>query len=121
MNSIINRNLPVFVQICDYIRNGIFSGELPPDSQIPSVRQLALELATNPNTVQKALLLLEQDGLLYTKGTVGRFVTPDRDLIAREKQKTKADALREVLQEAYARGVTRQELLEYLQKEEEAK
>ena len=117
MDYLIHRNLPVFVQICDNIRKDIFSGALPADAQIPSVRQLAVELSANPNTVQKALAQLEAEGLLYTKRTIGRFVTSNRASIEAAEKKTKRLALERVLSDAYAMGITSQDILDYLREE----
>lgn len=58
-----------------------FDGTVPPGSYIPSVRELAQEAAVNPNTMQKALALLESQGLLITHRTTGRRVTESAELI----------------------------------------
>lgn len=72
---------PVFVQLADALRKQIVAGEYAPSEQIPSVRQLAIETAVNPNTVQRALSLLETEGLVESRGTLGRFVTSDITVI----------------------------------------
>ena len=76
-----NRTEAVFLQIEKRLKREILVGKYPPDSQFPSVRQLAAEAAVNPNTMQKALSLLEDEGLLYSKGTLGRFVTNDEETL----------------------------------------
>lgn len=68
---------PVYLQIAQRIQESIVSGEYPPGSQLPSVRQLALEATVNPNTVQHAFAELENEGIILSKGTTGRFVTED--------------------------------------------
>lgn len=68
---------PVFLQITDAIKTKILTGEFSPDEQLPSVRAIAEEAGVNPNTVQRALTVLEQSGLVVTRGTIGRFVTAD--------------------------------------------
>lgn len=72
---------PVYIQIADRITKSVLSGEYPAGAQIPSVRQLALEAAVNPNTVQHAFTELENEGLIVAKGTVGRYVTENTDII----------------------------------------
>jgi GntR family transcriptional regulator len=57
---------PVYVQIMDQVRSRVRDGEIPPGELLPSVRQLAAELEVNPNTVAKAYLLLETEGILET-------------------------------------------------------
>ena len=58
--------IPIYLQIIDQIKRQIVSGELAPGSRIPAVRDLAKEAGVNPNTMQRALTQLEQEGLLYT-------------------------------------------------------
>ena len=72
---------PVYLQISERITKSVLSGEYKPGEQIPSVRQLALEAAVNPNTVQRAFTELENNGLIISKNTIGRFVTDDAEII----------------------------------------
>lgn len=74
---------PVYYQVAERIRQSILSGEYASGGQIPSVRQLALEAAVNPNTIQHAFSELEDQGLIVSRGTMGRFVTEDIDVIDR--------------------------------------
>ena len=66
---------PIFEQIAENYRMQIMRGILEPDEQIPSVRTLAAELSTNPNTVQKAYSMLEMEGYIYTVKGRGAFVS----------------------------------------------
>ncbi|MCD8381821.1 MAG: GntR family transcriptional regulator [Clostridiales bacterium] len=66
---------PIYLQAAEVIRLRILTGEYPPGSHVPSVRDLAQEAAVNPNTMQRALSLLEEQGLLCTQRTAGRTVT----------------------------------------------
>lgn len=72
---------PIYLQLIDHIKLQILSGTYNPGDSFPSVRELAAEAAVNPNTMQKALAALEQDGLLIGSRTSGRSVTTDRSLI----------------------------------------
>ena len=72
---------PVYLQIAERITKSVLSGEYKPGEQIPSVRQLALEAAVNPNTVQRAFSELENNGLIISKNTIGRFVTDDTEIL----------------------------------------
>lgn len=71
----------VYLQIAERIKKSVLSGVYPPGGQIPSVRQLALEAAVNPNTVQHAFTELENQGIIFSRGTQGRFVTEDTETI----------------------------------------
>jgi GntR family transcriptional regulator len=67
--------VPVYRQIIDQILGGIAAGSLKPGDQLPTVRQLAVDLAINPNTVVRAYRELEIRGVLSTQQGVGTFVT----------------------------------------------
>jgi GntR family transcriptional regulator len=67
--------VPVYRQIIDQILCGIASGGLRPGDQLPTVRQLAVDLAVNPNTVVRAYRELEIRGVLSTQQGVGTFIT----------------------------------------------
>ncbi len=63
-------------QIAASIKNLIFNGAYPPHSQLPSVREMSVSITANPNTVQKAYKLLENDGYIYSVKGKGNFVSP---------------------------------------------
>ena len=90
---------PVYLQIAQRIRRSVLSGEYPPGGQIPSVRQLALEAAVNPNTVQHAFSDLENEGIIISKGTQGRYVTEDRQIIEQMRQAIAMECVRGFLQD----------------------
>jgi len=77
---------PVYIQIARRITASVLSGEYKPGEQIPTVRQLALEAAVNPNTVQHAFTELEKEGIIVSHGTVGRYVTEDESVIEEARQ-----------------------------------
>lgn len=77
--------LPLYEQIARRFQTLILRGVLPPDSQMPSVRSLAVELSINPNTIQKAYSLLEQQGYIYPVKGRGNFVADSKTLASRKK------------------------------------
>lgn len=72
----------VYIQVAERLRRAVITGTYGPGEQIPSVRQLAFDAAVNPNTVQHAFSELESEGLIESRGTLGRFVTEDPEKIA---------------------------------------
>ena len=68
---------PIWIQLADSFRSCITNGTWKPGEKIPSVRDLAIEAGTNPNTVQRALAALDEEGLTIPKRTAGRFVATD--------------------------------------------
>ncbi len=113
-----DRNAPMFLQIFDKIKKDIICAKYPPNSQIPTVRQLACDMSVNPNTVQKALQLLEEEQLVVTRGTLGKFVTQDTLLIAKVKKQMQNETLRSCLAELQALGISKTDVIEFIQKEE---
>ena len=114
-----NQREPVFLQIASRLRGDILRGEYDPEVQFPSVRQLAAEASVNPNTMQKALICLEDEGLLYTKGTVGRFVTVDEKALCASREKMRREFARRAIEESLAVGMSADELIKYIKKEAE--
>ena len=68
---------PVFEQLIEQIKLDVAQGALAPHAKLPTVRELAVELLLNPNTVQKAYNLLIQQGIAYSKKAVGVFIAGD--------------------------------------------
>lgn len=78
---------PVYTQLVEIIGQKIIMNEFPPDSKLPSVRDLAAMAEVNPNTMQKALVELESEGLISSVRTTGKYVTNDVNLIENYKRK----------------------------------
>ena len=80
---------------------------LSADEQIPPVRQLAMEAGVNPNTMQRALSALEDEGLLVSRGTVGRFVTSDEAALERARRTARQDALEKLAEDGNCHTIAR--------------
>jgi GntR family transcriptional regulator len=100
---------PIYEQIAEKYRLLILKGVLLPDEKMPSVRQLSMELSTNPNTVQRAYSELERQGFLYTIKGRGNFVRGDSFLRVERLRKLR-EKLRALLDEADEIGISRGEL-----------
>jgi GntR family transcriptional regulator len=106
--------VPVYRQIIDQVLGGISAGSLKAGDQLPTVRQLAVDLAINPNTVVRAYRELEIRGVLATQQGTGTFITdkqPEKNDL--ERQRRIAQLVGELLAKAGAEGITLQELLDY--------
>lgn len=78
----IDDSRPIWAQLVEEFRRRIVTGEWAPGAKVPSVRELALDLGVNPNTVQKALGEIDRLGLTATERTAGRFVTADERAVS---------------------------------------
>ena len=72
---IVDDGRPIWPQLSQQLARRIITGVYPPGSKLPSVRELAAEAGVNPNTMQRALAQLEQEGLAWADRTAGRLVT----------------------------------------------
>lgn len=81
MNFKFDNDKPIYKQLVDQLKLEIITGKYKPNDKLPSVREFALELKVNPNTVQRALLELEDSKLIETRRTTGKFVTNDNKII----------------------------------------
>ena len=111
----LHSGMPVYRQLIDQVRGGIASGMLAAGDQLPTVRQLAVDLAINPNTVVRAYRELELGGLLETHQGTGTFIGTQkmkRPDAQREKQLTQIVA--DCVARAGAAGFTVDELIEEL-------
>ena len=110
---------PLYEQIVDKFQMMILSGALEPNSRMPSVRSLAVELSINPNTIQRAYSELERNGFLYTVKGKGNYVAYSDSLKDVRKQEI-LEKLRDLKKEALSMGMTVKELTEFLEQEDTA-
>lgn len=108
---------PLYEQIADKFELLILKGALEPDSKMPSVRNLAMELSINPNTIQKSYERLERNGFIYTIKGRGNFVSPIEDLIEQRRANIKCQLI-VLKKEALEIGLTTAELITCLQEGE---
>jgi GntR family transcriptional regulator len=111
----LHSGMPVYRQIIDQVRGGIASGLLVPGDQLPTVRQLAVDLAINPNTVIRAYRELELGGLLETHQGTGTFISAQKMKRAdAERGKQLAQIVGDCVSRAGAAGFTIDDLIDEL-------
>jgi GntR family transcriptional regulator len=107
--------MPVYRQIVDQVRGAVASGALGAGDQLPTVRQLAVDLEVNPNTVVRAYRELEYDGLLETHQGTGTFISDQKiPRAGDERQRQLAQIVSDAVARAGAAGFTVQDLLDQL-------
>ena len=85
MEFTFDNNIPIYIQLLEYIKIYLISGVFKCGEKLPSVRDFASTFKVNPNTMQKALSELENMNLIYTERTNGKYVTRDKNRIERLK------------------------------------
>ena len=110
MTWVLDNNMPIYLQLMGRIQRDIISGRYGPGDKLPSVRELAVEAAVNPNTMQKALSELERSGLVYSQRTSGRFITEDEKLLKELKKEQAARYLEEFIESMHNLGLKHDEI-----------
>ncbi len=85
MEYTFDNNIPIYIQLLEYLKIYLISGVFKSGEKLPSVREFANTFKVNPNTMQKALAELEEMKLIYTERTNGKYVTNDTKLIEKLK------------------------------------
>ena len=111
-------NRPIWIQLTEQLERRIVAGVYPPGSRLPSVRELAAEAGVNPNTMQRALAQLEQDGLARADRTAGRLVTRDAGTLEAARTAQARVIVQQYLDAMAELGYTRREAAALLEKEE---
>ena len=106
---------PIYEQITEKFRTLIYQGALPAGSRLPSVRQLAMELSINPNTIQRAYMTLEQEGQIYPVKGKGNFVAETQQIQEKSKEDFRKEFL-ELVRRGINTGMTEEELTTLVQK-----
>lgn len=93
-----DNNLPIYLQIMNYIKKEIVIGKLKAGDKIPAVRELAVELQINPNTIQRTFQELEREQIVETRRGLGRYVTSEESRIMDIKKEMAGDLLGRFIQ-----------------------
>jgi len=101
---------PIYEQIVERYKMLILKGAMQADEQLPSVRNLAMELSINPNTIQKAYAELERQGFIYTVKGRGNFVLGDSGLVEQRKSEYMEQILK-LVKEVLEIGMSKAELI----------
>ena len=111
----LHSGVPVYRQLIDQVLGGIASATLAPGDQLPTVRQVAVDLSINPNTVARAYREMEIRGVLDTQQGSGTFVSNQKVKVDEvERERRLAQIVGEFVARAGAAGFTVNDLLEQL-------
>ena len=101
---------PIYEQVVDGIEELALRGALPADTQLPSVRQLAMELSINPNTIQRAYGELERRGVIYAAKGRGNFVSDNVAALCSQRLNELGEQITALARQARALGATEEQL-----------
>ncbi len=112
---------PIYQQLVDHILMDIVSGRYESGERMPSVRELSLTAAVNPNTMQRAMAELEDMGLVVTQRNSGRTVTEDKGVIRMARENKAVQVARTFLMSMEALGYDHDAALAFLTQKDEVK
>ena len=119
MDFVFDNNIPIYIQLLDYLKIYLISGVFKSGEKLPSVREFATTFKVNPNTMQKALSELESMKLIYTERTNGKFVTEDKELIEKLKDEYALTLAKSYFQGMKRIGLGKAESIKYLERIDE--
>ena len=115
--EVFDPNIPLYQQIVTILKKKIVAEIHEPGTKLPSIRELALQYQVTPNSMQRALQILEDERLIYTERTNGKYVTSDETLIRTLREDILRTNVRTLLQDLFQHGYTQQEIHNALEKE----
>ena len=119
MEFTFDNNIPIYIQVLEYLKIYLISGVFKSGEKLPSVREFANTFKVNPNTMQKALIELENMNLIYTERTNGKYVTKDSKLIKKLKNEYAMELARSYFQGMKKIGLGKVDSIKYLERIDE--
>ena len=116
MEFTFDNNIPIYIQLLEYIKIYLISGIFKCGDKLPSVRDFSNTFKVNPNTMQKALSELESMKLIYTERTNGKYVTKDEKLIDKLKDEYAMTLAKSYFQGMKRIGLGKADSIEYLER-----
>lgn len=112
-----NNNLPIYVQIMDYIKKELLKGNITIGEKLPSVRAMSSKFKVNPNTVQRAYQELERESITFTKRGKGTFATEDEKVVYKLKKEMSKEITNNFISNMREIGFIKEEILRFLEEE----
>lgn len=110
---------PIYEQVVDGIESLALRGALPADTQLPSVRQLAMELSINPNTIQRAYGELERRGVIYAAKGRGNFVSDNAAVLRAQRLSEIGEQMASLAGQARALGAEEEQIRSWIERKGE--
>ena len=115
MEFTFDNNIPIYIQLVEYMKIFLISGVFKSGEKLPSVREFATTFKVNPNTMQKALTELESINLIYTERTNGKYVTKNKELIEKLKDEYAIELAKSYFRGMKKIGLGKAESIKYLE------
>ena len=109
-----NNNIPIYLQIIDNIKQDIVVGKLKAGQKMPSVRELAVILKVNPNTIQRVYQELDREKITFTKRGMGTYITVEEKTISLLKEEISKKIILDFVEGMNKLGFSNKELINAL-------
>ena len=116
MELTFDNNIPIYIQLLEYMKIYLISGVFKSGEKLPSVREFSNTFKVNPNTMQKALAELESLKLIYTERTNGKYVTKDKKVIEKLKDEYAMTLAKSYFQGMKRIGLGKADSIKYLER-----
>ncbi|WP_234117458.1 GntR family transcriptional regulator [Clostridium hydrogenum] len=113
-----NNKMPIYIQIMDYLKQMVISGEIDKGSKLPSIRELSSKLGVNCSTVQKAYVEMERQGIIQVERGMGTFVKNDAEVIMKLKKETAERLIDEFINKMKNIGFNNEDIVTSIKKRE---
>ena len=107
---------PIYEQVIQGVCRALVRGEILPGGRIPSVRDMAVEISINANTIQRSYQEMERRGLIFARRGVGYFIVEDVGVVERVKKQMVSEAVQSFLEQMSGLGLESSEILAEMQK-----
>ena len=112
-----NDKTPIYLQIMDLIKMDIVTGKLKATDKLPSVREMAVNLKVNPNTLQRSYQELERLGIVYTQRGMGTFVGEEKNMVEDLKKEMAKEVIDLFILRMKSLGFTNSEIIKSVSSE----
>ena len=116
MEFTFDNNIPIYIQLLEYLKIYLMSGVFKAGEKLPSVRDFASSFKVNPNTMQKALTELEELDLIYTERTNGKYVTQNADLLEKLKDEYAVTLAKSYFEGMKRIGLSKADSIKYIER-----
>lgn len=120
MGYIYRREIPIYLQLIDIMKRRIIEGNYQAGDRLPSIRDMAMEYEVTPNTLQRALAVFEQDGIILTESTNGKYITSDLQRLQKMRQEHLQQSVHEMIEELTGSRYTCEEIRKVFEREMES-
>jgi len=117
MNLTFRTDYPLYLQLVEHMKKAIVAETYGAGERLPSIREMAAQFEVTPNTVQRALQILENEELIYTEPTEGQFVTQDQERLIALRKETLTGRIRSMIAELKMHGYSEGEIMDSVRKE----